>query len=115
MVALRAPERLADGRQRRGFSWSGGRCELAAEHHGPCVAGNFLWHEMQPHKDCAECDWIDAAEVLRLDAGGDLRPLQRAPAWLKCPSLRSRMVTWARSLTGGASLGAKRRPSAAKW
>jgi hypothetical protein len=88
-----------------------GRCELGERHHGPCTVTLFDGRKAQAYlagvcpadkasatadsKGCVECDRIDAAEVLRLDAGGALGPLQRRPSWLINERFRPRMVAWA--------------------
>ena len=77
-----------------------GPCVLPDDHHGPCRstdgAGAFYELACGGPGACPECDLIDAREVLRLDAGGELHPLQKRPGWMTCPSLRTRMLTWAR-------------------
>jgi len=101
-------ERLPDGRWRCRHSFGGRRCELDEKHHGPCTAGWAQWYKRPrpcgqggKNNKCPECERIDALEVLRLDAGGELRPLQRAPKWLGCPTLRRNMVAWATGLRDG--------------
>lgn len=88
------------------------RCELPEGHHGPCTSGRAQAYVDGPRcgadmrrvihgavPRCLHCDRIDAAEVLRLGAGGELRPDQVIPPWLKAGGrVRRNMVAWARSV-----------------
>jgi hypothetical protein len=83
---------------RRCTAKHGGYCCARDEgHHGPHASGftaasAHWWGEgcctvgrfgiMSDPNPCADCEVEIAAEVARLAAGGELRPLQRAPRWL---------------------------------
>jgi hypothetical protein len=95
-----------------------GQCELRPHHHGPCESSGLRQHNhtcprgiftpwtpvckagastLNAGETCRECDAIDATEVLRLAAGGELRRNQKQPSWMH-PNARvprDRMLKWA--------------------
>ena len=117
VLSMTQSDRLPDGRWRCRHGVAGSQCELDERHHGPCKAGraevfnypppcgaqrrrNYSYSNGGGVLVCEECEMIDAKEVLRLDAGGELGPGQRRPSWLIQPDARRKLVMWARRVLG---------------